>query len=64
MKEYIVVPYLTGCLSGTLDEKKLEKTLNQYAAQGWRLSRTIHETRRVWLFVQREAHFLVFERDR
>lgn len=64
MKEYIVVPHFTGCAGGSLDEKKLQRTLNEYANQGWRLARTIHETRKIWFIIQREAHFLVFERDR
>ena len=62
MKQYIVVPFLTGCMSGNLNEKALTKQLNEYAAQGWTFTRSIHETKRVFLS-QREAHFLIFERD-
>lgn len=64
MKEYIVVPYLTGCFSGAMSAPKLEKLINSHAVQGWRLSRTIHETTKVWGLISREAHFVIFERDR
>ena len=63
MKQYVVVPYLTGCISGTISESKLQDMLNAHANQGWKLARTIHETRKVLLVFQREAHFLIFERD-
>lgn len=60
MREYLVVPFLTGCFSGSLDHKKLTQALNQYAQQGWRFVRTIHESK--GSFIKRESHFLVFER--
>lgn len=63
MKKYLTVPFYTGCMSGVLDEKKLNGTLNEYGAQGWRLTKTIHETRKVYLIFLREAHFLIFEKD-
>ena len=63
MKQYVVVPFLTGCMSGNLDPDKLASTLNQHGQQSWRLVRTIHETKRVLGIFAREAHFLIFERD-
>lgn len=63
MKRYDVVPFYTGCMSGSLNEKKLAETLNKRAAHGWQLSRTIHETKRIWGIFSRETHFLIFERD-
>jgi len=62
-KAYIVVPFYTGCLGGSLDEKKLTATLNEYGAQGWKFARSIHETKRIAGIFARETHFLVFERD-
>jgi hypothetical protein len=63
-KAYIVVPFFTGCMGGSLDEKKLTATLNEYGAQGWKFARSIHETKRVFGgLLSRETHFLVFERD-
>lgn len=62
-RKYMVVPFYTGCFGGGLDEKKLTGALNEYAAQGWRLARTIHETKKVFLIFQRETHFLVFEKE-
>ena len=63
MKQYIVVPQYTGCLDGTLNEKKLNAVLNEWGSKGWMLKENIHETKRVFFFFQREAHFLIFERD-
>lgn len=63
MKQYMVIPFFSGCLSGTIDEKKLTGVLNEQAARGWMLRTTIHETKKVWIIFQRESHFLVFERD-
>jgi hypothetical protein len=63
MKDYKVVPFRTGCVSGALHENQLQQTLNQYGDQGWTLTKTIHETQKVFVFFQREAHFLIFERD-
>jgi hypothetical protein len=63
MKQYQVIPFFTGCMSGSLNEGKLTNALNQQAQQGWRLVRTIHETKQVYLFWKRETHFLVFEKD-
>lgn len=63
MNEYIVVPFRTGCFSGSLNERKLQDTLNGYGQEGWTLSRTIHETQQVFPGFSREAHFLIFERN-
>lgn len=63
MNEYIVVPFRTGCMSHSLNEHKLQHTLNTYSQEGWKLSRTIHETQRTFLGFAREAHFLIFERN-
>lgn len=63
MKDYLVETITTGFFSGTLKANKLNVALNRRAAEGWRLARTIHERRRVFLFFSREAHYLIFERD-
>ncbi len=63
MKQYMVVPYFTGCMSGTINETKLTGALNENAARGWVLRTTIHETKKVWGIFSRESHFLIFERD-
>ena len=63
MKQYLVVPFYSGCISGGLNEKKLTATLNEHAAQGWRFAYSIHETRRIWFFFTRETHFIVLERE-
>lgn len=60
MREYVVVPFLTGCFSGSLNHKKLAETLNYYGQHGWRFVRSIQETK--GSFIRRESHFLVFER--
>jgi hypothetical protein len=52
----------TGFFSGTLNPRKLVETLNKRAGQGWQLTRTIHETKRVFFIFKREAHFMIFER--
>jgi hypothetical protein len=62
-KEYRVELLHTGVFSGTLDPKRLQAALNRPGAEGWRFVRSIHETRRVFFLFQREAHFLVFEKD-
>ena len=62
-KQYIVIPMLTGCLSGALDHKKLNATLNEWASKGWNFKYSIHETKKVLFFFQREAHFLIFEKN-
>lgn len=64
MREFKVVPIHVGCWSGTLDESHLSRVLNHEASQGWTFERSISEKRRVWLFFQRQAHFLVFSRER
>lgn len=63
MKKYLTIPFYTGCMSGSLDEKKLTGTLNEYASQGWRLAKTINETKKVYFFFHRETHFMIFEKD-
>jgi hypothetical protein len=63
MKQYVVVPFFTGCFGGSLDEKALTNTLNEYGAKGWKFSKSINETKKVYIFFQRETHFLIFERD-
>lgn len=58
--EYRVVPMSTSFFSGSLDPKKLEGTLNEYAKQGWKFERSIHETKGT--LIKREAHFLIFSK--
>jgi hypothetical protein len=53
---------LTRFFSHTLPPQRLEKALNDRAAQGWRLTRSITESRRKFVIFRREAHFLIFER--
>ena len=53
----------TGLFSRTLDPRQLTDALNNRAAQGWMLARTIKEERRGLLFTRREAHFLIFQRE-
>lgn len=62
-KKYKVVPFLTGCLGGSLNETKLQDTLNDESANGWKFVRSIHEEKRIFVILKREAHFLIFERD-
>ena len=38
-------------------------TLNEYGGKGWKFTKSIHETKKVFVFFQRETHFLIFERD-
>jgi hypothetical protein len=61
---YEVDVIVTGFFSGTLKAQKLQETLNQRAQGGWRLARTIAEETRVFFLFRREAHFLIFERER
>ncbi len=63
MKEYLVSPVTTGYLSGALDPRKLQDLLNAHGRQGWKFVRSIHETKKSFLFFGRDAHFVVFERD-
>lgn len=60
---YLVETLDTGMFSGALSARKLEEHLNRKGREGWKLVRTIHETRKVLGLFSREAHFLVFERD-
>ncbi len=60
---YEVEVLTTGFFSGTLNARKLQDLLNARGTEGWRLTRTLKEER--WqLLMRREAHFLVFERER
>ncbi len=63
MKQYEVVPFFTGVFSGSLNDKKLTQALNQKASEGWKLTRTISESKRVMGILKRETKFLIFERD-
>lgn len=63
MKQYVVVPFFTGCFGGSLDDKALTSALNEYGSKGWKFTKSIHETKRVFVIFQRETHFLIFERD-
>ena len=63
MTTYKVHTLTTRAFSGTLDPKKLEAALNTHALEGWKFTRSIHETKRVWLIFSREVHFLVFEKE-
>lgn len=63
MRSYTIHTFKTGVLSGTLNPERLKEALNEHAARGWKLARTIQERRRVWLFFSREAHFIIFERE-
>jgi hypothetical protein len=63
MKQYLVESVTTGFFSGTLNPQKLQNALNQRGAQGWRLVRTIRETKKILGMFSREAHFVIYERD-
>ncbi|MDR9367239.1 MAG: DUF4177 domain-containing protein [Balneolaceae bacterium] len=63
MRQYKVVPFSTGCISGNLDPQKLEQTINQFSSQGWKFERSIHETKTVAIIFRREAHFLIFSKE-
>ena len=63
MKRYKVVPLTTGCVTGSLDPKKLEDLINEAAQKGGAFERSIHETEKVALIFSREAHFLIFSRE-
>jgi hypothetical protein len=63
MKQYLVESVTTGFFSGTLNPQKLQNALNQRGAHGWRLVRTIHETKKILVFFRREAHFVIYERE-
>lgn len=63
MKQYLVIPFYSGCVTGSLNEKKLTASLNEHAAQGWRFSYSIHERRRIWFLFSRETHFMILERE-
>jgi uncharacterized protein DUF4177 len=59
---YAVDVLSTRFLSRTLPRERLEKALNDRAAQGWKFTRSITESRRKFLIFRRDAHFLIFER--
>jgi hypothetical protein len=61
--EYDVVPFQGGCLTGNINESQLKSTINQKAGEGWRLSKTLTDTRRFLVFFNRTTHFLIFERE-
>ncbi len=63
MKSYTIHSFHTGFLGGSLNPKKLQSILNNHAKKGWRLARTIKESKRILLIFHRETHFLIFERD-
>ncbi len=63
MTKYKVVPFMTGCIGGSIDENQMTSLLNENAGQGWRLVHTIHETKKIAGIFQREAHFLIFEKS-
>lgn len=62
MVRYEVEVLRTGFFSHTLDPRKLADVLNNRAAAGWTLARTIKEEQRRML-TRREAHFLIFQRE-
>ena len=62
-RTYKIVPFKTGCVGGSLNHTKLEATLNEYGGQGWKFERSIHETTKQFLVIQREAHFLIFSKE-
>ncbi len=63
MKEYNVVPFSGGCITGNISESDLQNTINEYANEGWTLSKTVTDTRRFLLLFNRTTHFLIFEKD-
>ncbi|WP_043588958.1 DUF4177 domain-containing protein [Geminisphaera colitermitum] len=63
MKEYAVSELTTGFFTGNLSQSKLQRKLDDAAKAGFKLARTIHETRRSMLLFRREVHYMIFERD-
>jgi len=63
MKEYEVVPFTGGCITGNVSDSDLQSTINQKASEGWTLSKTLTDTQRFLLFFSRTTHFLIFERE-
>ena len=63
-KEYKVVQVLTNFLSKTLNGSSLENTLNEEARNGYKFVKSIVEKTRFLGIFGREAHFLIFERDK
>ncbi len=57
---YHVEFFKTRFFSGTVDEQRLEQTLNRLGKEGWVLDRTIHEKKRLFFFFSREVHILIF----
>ena len=64
LREYSVIPLQTSLIGGALDPNQLQAQLNGAGRGGWKFVRTIHESKRVLGIFKREAHFLVFERER
>lgn len=69
MKKYKVELVREGVL-GTLffgaskiNEKKLEKIMNEYAGLGWEMKFMVVESRRLLLFWNRETVIITFEKD-
>lgn len=57
---YHVEFFKTRIFSGTVDRAKMQDTLNRLGAVGWKLERTIHEKKRVFIFFSREVHIMIF----
>lgn len=70
MKEYQVTVYQEGALSSLIfgsakvDPKRLSNFLNKEAQAGWRVVTMERESRRMFLFFEREAFVIVMERDK
>lgn len=62
--EYQVDQYKTTFFGGHVRAGDLQSALNTRAREGWRLVRTITDSKRSFLFFAREVHFLIFEREK
>lgn len=63
MATYKVVPFSGGCITGNISESDLQDTINEYASNGWTLSKTVTDTRRFLVVFNRTTHFLIFEKE-
>ncbi len=62
MYEYKIITERDSRFSGNFDEAGLERTLNSYAAEGWRVSGSFSAAS-VWKSLKAEI-MIILERDR
>lgn len=59
---YDVEVFRGRVFSGTINHGKLTAVLNDRAAAGWKLARTLKDERRILLLFTAATHYLIFER--